>query len=54
MLLNGPAARLAVHGDQVVVLSYAGMSDEEAVHRRPIVVHVNEKNRLKDGARGRE
>ena len=45
MLLNGPAARLAVAGDKVVVLSYSGMTDEEARTWRPIVVFVDEKNR---------
>ncbi len=45
MLLNGPAARMAVRGDQVVVLSYSAMSDEEARAWRPIVVFVNKQNR---------
>ena len=45
MLLNGPAARQAVPGDKVVVLSYCAMSDEEAGTWRPIVVFVDEKNR---------
>ena len=45
MLLNGPAARLAVPGDKVVVLSYSAMTDEEARTWRPIVVFVDEKNR---------
>jgi aspartate 1-decarboxylase len=45
VLLNGPAARLAVPGDKVVILGYAGMSDEEARSWRPIVVFVDEKNR---------
>jgi aspartate 1-decarboxylase len=45
MLLNGPAARMAVRGDQVVILSYAAMSDEEAGAWRPIVVFVDAQNR---------
>ncbi len=49
MLLNGPAARLAVPGDKVVILGYAGMTDDEAVAWRPIVVFVDDKNRLKQG-----
>jgi aspartate 1-decarboxylase len=36
---------LAVSGDKVVILSYAGMTDEEARSWRPIVVFVDEKNR---------
>ncbi len=46
MLLNGPAARLAVPGDKVVVLSYAGMSEEEARSWKPLVIYVDEKNRV--------
>jgi aspartate 1-decarboxylase len=45
MLLNGPAARLGVRGDKVVILSYAAVQDEEAGRFRPIVVHVDERNR---------
>jgi aspartate 1-decarboxylase len=45
MLLNGPAARMAVRGDLVVVLSYAAMSDEAARAWKPIVVFVDEQNR---------
>jgi aspartate 1-decarboxylase len=45
MLLNGPAARMAVRGDKVVILSYSAMSEEEARTWRPIVVFVDEKNR---------
>jgi aspartate 1-decarboxylase len=48
MLLNGPAARLGVRGDKVVILSYVGMSEEEACRLRPIVVHVDEANRQVD------
>jgi aspartate 1-decarboxylase len=36
---------LAVPGDKVVILSYAGMTDEEARSWQPIVVFVDEKNR---------
>jgi len=45
VLLNGPAARLAVAGDKMVILSYSGMTEEEARTWRPIVVFVDEKNR---------
>ena len=45
MLLNGPAARLGVRGDKVVVISYCAASEEEARALRPIVVHVDENNR---------
>jgi aspartate 1-decarboxylase len=43
-LLNGPAARMAVRGDKVVILSYSAMSDEEARTWQPIVVFVDERN----------
>jgi aspartate 1-decarboxylase len=47
VLLNGPAARLGMRGDKVVILAYAAVSDEEAASLRPIVVHVDEQNRRK-------
>lgn len=46
VLLNGPAARLGVVGDLVIVLSYCAASDEEARSIRPKVVRVDAKNRL--------
>ena len=49
VLLNGPAARLAVAGDLVVVLTYCSMPDEEARSHRPKVVHVDERNRIRGG-----
>ena len=42
--LNGPAARLAQRGDEIIVISYAQMSPEEARLHRPRVVHVDEQN----------
>lgn len=46
MLLNGPAARLAVPGDKIIVLSYCAVSEEEARSRKPIVVRVDDRNRV--------
>ena len=46
MLLNGPAARLGAPGDQVIVLSYTAMTEEEALRWRPKVVQVDQNNRL--------
>ena len=46
MLLNGPAARLGVPGDLVVILSYCGMTDEEVKRLKPIVVKVDAQNRI--------
>jgi aspartate 1-decarboxylase len=47
MELNGPAAHLGEAGDQVVVISYAQMSEEEARAYQPTVVFVDEKNAIK-------
>jgi aspartate 1-decarboxylase len=46
--LNGPAARLAAKGDQVIVISYAEMTPEEAQSHRPHVVLVDENNDPKE------
>ena len=46
MLLNGPAARLGVPGDIVVIIAYCEVTDEEARTLKPIVVKVDEKNRI--------
>jgi aspartate 1-decarboxylase len=46
ILLNGPAARLGLPGDLVIVLSYCAVTDEEARAMRPKVVRVDAKNRL--------
>ena len=45
--INGAAARLVHPGDVVLVLTYADYSEEEARRLRPIVVHVDERNRIK-------
>ena len=45
MLLNGPAARLGIKGDQIIVISYCAVSDEEALTMTPKVVHVDGQNR---------
>ena len=42
--LNGAAARLAVKGDLVIILSYCQVGDEEARDMTPKIVYVNEKN----------
>jgi aspartate 1-decarboxylase len=46
MMLNGPAARLGAVGDKVVILAYAVVDDAEARTLKPIIVHVDEKNRV--------
>ena len=46
--LNGPAARLAAKGDEVIVIAYAQMTPEEARRHRPRVVLVDEANNPKE------
>ena len=45
--LNGPAARLGVAGDRVIILSYAYMTPEEAKAAKTQIIHVDAKNRIK-------
>jgi aspartate 1-decarboxylase len=44
--LNGAAARLAVKGDIVIILTYTQVPEEELKNYRPKVVHVNENNAI--------
>jgi len=46
VLLNGPAARLGMVGDRVVVIAYGLVGDEDVAAFRPTVVLVDEKNRI--------
>lgn len=46
MCLNGAAARLAEPGDLVIVMTYAEYADDELDGFAPIVVHVDEYNRV--------
>ena len=46
--LNGPAARKAMVGDEVIVISYAMMTPEEAKSYTPVLVYPDSKtNKLK-------
>ena len=44
--LNGAAARKGSVGDEVIIIAYASMSDEEARTHKPTVVHVDKRNRI--------
>src|SRR3972149_5809168 len=44
--LNGAAARLAVKGDTVIILTYCDVSDEAARNYTPKVVHVDARNAI--------
>jgi len=46
--LNGPAARGACVGDQVVIVSYLLADDKEAKAVKPKLIKVDERNRIKD------
>jgi len=46
--LNGPAARGACVGDEVIILSYAILDDKDAKTIKPKIVTVGEQNRIKD------
>lgn len=44
--LNGAAARKGTVGDEIIIITYAAMSDEEARAYRPTVVLVDRNNRI--------
>ena len=44
--LNGAAARKAVIGDLVIVCSYLTLDIDEVIAHKPIIVLVDDKNRL--------
>ncbi len=46
--LNGPAARGACAGDEVIVVSYALTDDKDAARVKPKIIKVDGKNRIKD------
>ncbi len=44
--LNGAAARLGHPGDKIIIISYSLLEDMAARSHEPIVVHVDEHNRI--------
>lgn len=46
--LNGPSARGACVGDEVIILSYVSVDDKEAKSLSPKIVNVDARNRIKD------
>jgi len=46
--INGAAAHLANKGHMVIIASYAGMDEIEALNHEPILVYVDAENRIKD------
>jgi len=45
--LNGAAARLAVKGDIVIILTYTQVPEEQTKNYRPKIVYVDEKNTIR-------
>jgi len=48
--LNGAAARLVQPGDNVIIIAYAMMTPEEAENFEPMVVFVDEDNKITETA----
>ena len=46
MCLNGAAARMVQTGDKIILMAYAQVTPEEASELRPIVLFVDEKNKV--------
>jgi len=46
--MNGAAARGACVGDQVIILTYACIEDDQAHTLKPRIVKVNDRNRIKN------
>ena len=43
--LNGACARLAAVGDEIIIMTYAEMTPEEAKQHKPLIVLVDKQNR---------
>ncbi|MCM8795674.1 MAG: aspartate 1-decarboxylase [Candidatus Omnitrophica bacterium] len=46
--LNGPAAHLAKVGDIIIIVSYFIVKDKEAHLVKPKIIHLDERNHIKD------
>jgi len=44
--LNGPAARFSSVGDEIIIVSYFHLTDEDAKKHKPKVVLVDKKNKI--------
>ncbi len=45
--LNGPSARFACEGDEVIILSYASVPDVDAKKLKAKIIHVDNSNKIK-------
>lgn len=48
LCVNGAAARLVHVGDQIIVITYAQFTPEEARRHRPVIVLLNSDNSIRD------
>lgn len=46
VMLNGPAARLGMVGDEVIIISYCQVEEPEAKNHVARIVHVDDRNRV--------
>jgi aspartate 1-decarboxylase len=46
--LNGPSARGACVGDEIIIVSYALLDDKDAKILKPKIINVDERNQIKD------
>jgi len=51
--LNGAAARLAMRGDIVIILTYTILNDAECKDYQPSLVFVNERNEIAKACKGK-
>jgi aspartate 1-decarboxylase len=49
--LNGAAARLVQKGDRIIIVSYALLDEAEADAHQPVVLLMDETNRIKDSGK---
>lgn len=45
--LNGPTARKGVVGDKVIIFCYSYLEDSKAKALKPIIIKLNEQNKIK-------
>lgn len=46
--INGAAAHKASTGDRIIICTYSSMSQQEAAAFKPVLVYLDENNRIKD------
>lgn len=49
--LNGAAARQVQTGDKIIIMCYAGLSEQEAKEHKPHVVFVDGENKIREVSR---